>query len=111
MGIPKKKKQNIKKIKKQHSIVISSQIGLGKAEEVRKTIIVPIIPTLLSIENSKKNSKKFKKLKKTPFYLHFKPNRVRQSRESEQKKNYRSDPSYPTKNREFQKKIGKSSKN
>ena len=63
--IPKKQKK-IRKVKKYHYGLISSQNRLEKDEKERKQkLLLCFVPTRREIENSKKIAKKFKILKNT----------------------------------------------
>ena len=84
---------------------MSKQVGTGRERE-KKKIIIPTVPTRLRVENSEKNIKKFKKLKGT-IQASFQTKTGQDSSWMREKKNYRSNPSYPNQNRKFRKKEQK----
>ena len=81
------------------------QVGTGRERE-KKKIIIPTVPTRLKVENSEKKIKKFKKLKGT-IQASFQAKTGQDSSRMREKKNYRSNPSYPKQNRKFRKKEQK----
>ena len=99
--------KNLKKFKKYHYGIISSQNRLKKAEKKKKQkISFRFVLTRRVIENFKKIAKKFKKLKNT-FWHHFKLKQVGKGLEREKIKIIVSFRPYPTRNKKFQKTSNK----
>ena len=69
--------KKFKKIKKQHSGIISIQNGLSKAEKKKKILVPNSIHTRPGQENSENNSKKFQKIKKPLSSIIFNQNGMR----------------------------------
>ena len=97
----KKNSKKIQKIKMHNSGFISSRNGSGQVKKERKKIIVPTFPTQLRIEKKKK---KIQKIKKHHSGFISSQNGSGQVANEREKKNYRSNPPYPTQNRKLQKK-------
>ena len=87
-----KKGKKCEKLKKHHSSFISSQNGMGQAEnDIKKKLSFRSIPTRSRMGNSKKNSKKIQKHQ----YGFFSSQNGTGQTENERKKNYHFDPFHP----------------
>ena len=106
----KRRAKKFKKLKSTIQASFKAKTSRGGSRNREKKIIVPTVPTRLKIENSEKKEKKIQKIKKHHSDFISSQNGSGQV-VNERKKNYRSDPSYPTQNRKFRKKWQKNSKN